>query len=74
MTNMAVNTTIGNQTNQMHRATPSTGIFNRSNQCRIFKKLTTLDFIVDTHQILTHNCTTTQRHMTDFGITHLTIG
>ena len=70
---MAVHTTIRYQAHQVKRTPLFCSILDSRQQSRIVEKVAVFYFIVDTHQVLAHHSTTTQGHVSDFGIAHLAI-
>ena len=71
MYNMAMNTTVRQQTHQMRRAARRFNIRNKLTQYRVGKKTTVFDRQIDLTQIHRNNTARTNIRMTHFRITHL---
>ena len=70
---MAVNTTIGQQAQDVHGLACSHGLVDRGANGRVFKELAIADGFGDTGEILIHHAAGAQVHVADLGVAHLAV-
>ena len=71
---VAMDATGREQTHDVHGFTGVFRLVNRCGQRRVSKESTFFNFNVQTGQVLIHDAARAQVNVTDFGVTHLTIG
>ena len=72
MVQMAVDTTVGKQPDQMERGRLFLCVINCTEQCRILEEFSVADCEVDPRNVLIHHTTGTDIHVSDLRVSHLT--
>ena len=73
VSNVAVNTTIRKKTHEVDRGIIFFGILHSCKKCFIFEEISVLNLFGDSGKLLVYDTACTHIHMTNLGVTHLTV-